>query len=154
MSIQIRLMHEDELDAVARVFHESKRAALTFLPAEMARTLDDDRGYLRDFLRPKADIRVALIDGAVVGFIALAGDHIEQLYVDTDRQRAGVGSAMIDHAKSLSPSGLTVYTHQKNTRARRFYEKHGFTAERFGASPAPESEPDVFYSWSPAGDNT
>ena len=31
--------------------------------------------------------------------------------------------------------------------SRAFYEKYGFTAEKFGVSPPPESEPDVEYHW-------
>lgn len=43
-----------------------------------------------------------------------------------------------------------VWTHQKNSKARAFYEKWGLTAVRFGMSPPPESEPDVEYQWRPA----
>ena len=146
----IRLMRDGELDAVVRVFHESKRAALTFLPTEMARTIEEDRNFLATILRPKATIYVALDAAAIVGMLALHGEHVEQLYVATDEHRRGIGSALLDHAKSISPQSLTLYTHQKNTAARRFYEKHGFVAERFGVSPPPESEPDVFFRWKPA----
>jgi ribosomal protein S18 acetylase RimI-like enzyme len=52
-------------------------------------------------------------------------------------------------AQELSPDGLELHTHQENTKARRFYEKHGFEVVRFGVSPPPESAPDVEYHWRP-----
>ena len=62
-------------------------------------------------------------------------------------QGAGAGSALIAHAKRLHPSGVWLFTHQRNTRARAFYEARGFRAVAFGVSPPPESEPDVRYEW-------
>jgi ribosomal protein S18 acetylase RimI-like enzyme len=68
--------------------------------------------------------------------------------VAPDTQRRGVGSALITHAMRLSPTGLALHTHQQNSSARRFYEKHRFYAAMFGTSPPPEREPDVEYRWS------
>jgi hypothetical protein len=64
--------------------------------------------------------------------------------------RDDVGTARIERARSLSPGGLTLFTHQRNARARAFYEKCGFRVVRFGVSPQPESEPDVAYGWEPS----
>jgi ribosomal protein S18 acetylase RimI-like enzyme len=60
-----------------------------------------------------------------------------------------VGTALLDKAKELTPAGLTLFTHQRNARARTFYERRGFRAVAFGVSPPPESEPDVKYAWDP-----
>ena len=78
-----------------------------------------------------------------------ARDFIDQLYVDPDHQRKGIGSALIAHAKRLSPSGLRLFTLQINANGRAFYDNAGFVAVRFGVSPPPESEPDVEYHWAP-----
>jgi ribosomal protein S18 acetylase RimI-like enzyme len=58
-----------------------------------------------------------------------------------------VGTILLDHAKTLSPGGLRLVTLQGNEQARHFYERHGFTPYDYGTSPAPESEPDVWYRW-------
>jgi ribosomal protein S18 acetylase RimI-like enzyme len=92
---------------------------------------------------------VAAEAGLAVGLLALADGHVDQLYVDPAAQRRGVGTALIEHARSLFPSGLRLFTHQRNARARAFYEKLGFRVIRFGVSPPPESEPDVAYAWEP-----
>ena len=59
------------------------------------------------------------------------------------------GTRLIIFAKSLSPNGLELHTHQENRAARSLYEKHGFKAVHFGTSPPPESAPDVEYHWKP-----
>jgi ribosomal protein S18 acetylase RimI-like enzyme len=82
-----------------------------------------------------------------VAFLGIQGDFIDRLYVDPKYHRRGIGQALMDYAKTLSPSHLWLYTHLANKMARAFYEKNGFVAEKFGISPAPESEPDVEYHW-------
>ena len=89
------------------------------------------------------------MDGQPTAFMAIAGDFIDQLYVDPDHQRLGLGKKLLDHAKSLSPEQLRLYTLQINTNGRAFYEKNGFRVVNLGFSPAPESEPDVEYHWAP-----
>ena len=87
--------------------------------------------------------------GRPVAFMAIAGDFIDQLYVAPEHQRRGLGQALLAHARTLSPSGLRLFTFQFNANGRAFYEKNGFVVARLGVSPAPESEPDVEYHWRP-----
>ena len=82
-----------------------------------------------------------------MGVLAMQDDVLDRLYVDTSVQGMGVGSALLDRAKSLSPDGLRLVTLERNERARRFYERRGFVAYDYGRSPAPEDEPDVWYRW-------
>jgi ribosomal protein S18 acetylase RimI-like enzyme len=83
----------------------------------------------------------------LLGLLALADGEIDQLHVAPEFQDQGVGSALLAKARDLSPERLGLFTHQRNERARRFYEKRGFVAVRFGMSPAPENEPDIRYEW-------
>jgi ribosomal protein S18 acetylase RimI-like enzyme len=79
----------------------------------------------------------------------MRGSYIDRLYVDPAEGRKGWGTRLVDFAKSVSPGGLELCTHQQNHGARALYERHGFTAVRFGTSPAPENAPDVEYHWRP-----
>jgi ribosomal protein S18 acetylase RimI-like enzyme len=142
-------MRPDELGEVVRMWRRSREDAQPWLEARMGHTPADDLRHFRDVISAKCDVWVVLDAGRAVGLLALAGGHVEQLYVEPAAQRRGVGTVLIEHARSLSPGGLTLFTHQSNARARAFYEKVGFRAVRFGVSPAPESEPDVAYAWHP-----
>jgi len=97
------------------------------------------------------EVWLAWESGAVVGLLAVCNGTIDQLYVEPGRQRRGIGTALLDKARERFPGGLTLLTHQRNARARAFYESRGFQPLRFGVSPPPEREPDVQYAWRPSG---
>ena len=141
-------MTEDDIAAVARVWHDSKQASYSYLPLQQGLTLAHDDRVFREVIQPRNDIWVA-VDGVAVAFLAIRGSYIDRLYVSPEKQRAGIGSALIGHAKALSPSGLELHTHQQNASARLFYERHGFRAVKYGISPPPESAPDIEYHWRP-----
>jgi GNAT superfamily N-acetyltransferase len=148
--MNIRAMHPTEADRVVELWHITKKAAYPYLPLEQERTLADDTQFFVEVLLPRCTIWVAEEAGQLLGFIALRGSYVDRLYILPSAQKQGVGSALINQAKLLSPHGLELHTHQKNCSACAFYAKHGFVAVRFGLSPPPESEPDVEYHWRPS----
>ena len=96
----------------------------------------------------QGSVWVARRKGGIVGFLALDGDHVDQLYLRPGFYRAGIGSRLLAVAMAASPEGLNLYTFQCNARARAFYEAHGFQTLRFGdGSETEEGEPDVLYAW-------
>lgn len=145
----IRPIEAADIAATARVWHEAKQAAYWFLPLQMAMTIEEDEAVFRERVLPGNQTWVAVRDADLLGFLTLNGSYIARLYVHPESQGSGVGSALLQHAKRCSPDGLELQTHQRNTQARRFYERRGFKAARFGVSPPPESEPDVEYHWRP-----
>lgn len=133
----------------AEIWLKSGLDEYTYLPQFQA--LDDTKA-LRVFhkiIALECDIWLETRESLVRGFIAYQGSLIDRLYIDPDYQRQGVGTALITHAKEKYPAGLELCTHQQNSRACQFYEKHGFKAVKYGISPPPESVPDVEYQWRP-----
>ncbi len=101
-------------------------------------------------LVPGGNTWVAVDGEPVVGLLVVATGDLDQLYVAPDRLGEGIGRRLLDLAKERSPDGLRLYTFQVNDRARRFYERNGFTAEWFGDGSAnEEGQPDVRYAWRP-----
>lgn len=143
--MQIRLMEYSELEDVMQLWRTTSAATYTFLNA--AHTENEDRAYFRNHIAAQNTLWVAVDRGELLGFLAINGSYIDRLYIHPDRQRRGVGAALINHAKELSPHGLELHTHVKNANACAFYEKNGFFAAKYGVSPPPESEPDVEYHW-------
>jgi GNAT superfamily N-acetyltransferase len=138
-----------EIEEVVRMWRRSRDAQQPWLEARMSHRPADDLAFFRDVLAPECEVWIAVADGVVLGLLAVHGDFIEQLYVEPSVQRTGVGRALLEHAQALSPSGLELYTHQRNRRARAFYERFGFRPVAFGVSGPPECEPDVRYAWVP-----
>lgn len=103
---------------------------------------------MRGRVLKECEVWVARDRQAIVGFIALREGWIDHLYLRPGHYRQGIGSALMNLAKSRQPQGLRLYAFQKNERARAFYEAHRFTAIEFGdGSFNEEKEPDVLYRW-------
>ena len=150
--MEVRLLRDEELEDVIAIWHESRKEAHTAMKIEAERDvmLHDSRRIFRENTASRCQIWVADRCARVAGFLAIRGSYIDRMYVGPGDQRRGVGTALLEKARELSPKGLELHTHQKNRRARAFYEKHGFRPLRFGVSPPPENEPDVEYRWRPA----
>ncbi len=56
-----------------------------------------------------------------------ATGYLDQIVVAPEAWAFGVGAGLLDEAKRISPRGLDLHVNADNTRAIRFYEKHGFT---------------------------
>ena len=64
-------------------------------------------------------------DGIIKGFIRVNGGELEKLFVEPAFQAEGVGGELIEYALAhAEPKRLLVL--EKNARAIKFYEKHGF----------------------------
>ena len=88
--------------------------------------------------------------GDVAGFLAQDEALVQSLYVRSAHQNAGIGTALLDHAKATS-NALELWTFQANAGAMRFYLRHGFMeAERTDGSGNEEGLPDIRYVWSAA----
>ncbi|AHG93659.1 GCN5-related N-acetyltransferase (plasmid) [Gemmatirosa kalamazoonensis] len=70
-------------------------------------------------------------DGELLGVMGIQRvqdvDLIRHAYVRPDRQRLGVGAALLDHLRALSDRPLLVGTWAAATWAIDFYRRHGFT---------------------------
>jgi ribosomal protein S18 acetylase RimI-like enzyme len=146
--MEARRMRADEIESVVRLWRRSRDDSQPWLEARMGHAPEDDLRFFKGTIACENDVWVA-VEQDVLGFLAIQGERLGWLYVDPAAQRRGIGTALLDRAKALSSAGLMLFTHQRNERARAFYERRGFLAVAFGVSPPPESEPDVQYRWDP-----
>ena len=143
----IRDYQAGDFDAVTILWRISREKSLPEFQLEKGHFFYEDRNYFQTFVLKNNRVWVVELQNRPVGFMAMNKDFIDQLYIDPDYQRRGIGQRFIDFAREHSPNHLWLYTLQVNIQARTFYEKNGFVAEKFGVSPPPESEPDVEYHW-------
>lgn len=144
--IRLRQATLADVGAIARIHIVARREAMPYLP-ELHRE-DETLAWVQGVLLPAQDVWVAELDGLVCGYIAVERSMIEALYVRPECQGRGIGSALLDHAMDRSGGMLELWTFQRNTRARAFYEARGFVAMEFtDGSGNEEREPDVRYGW-------
>ena len=114
--------------AIAKIM----RAALgLFAWMPVIHTPAEDFAFIRDIVLPRHQVTVAEANNGIVGFIAVSGDWVEQLYLDPAWTGQGIGSRLLSEAIAALPV-VKLHCFQANTGARRFYERHGFVAESFG----------------------
>ncbi|MFI5316872.1 MAG: GNAT family N-acetyltransferase [Myxococcota bacterium] len=148
---EIRAMAPADLERVVAVWRRARDEAQPWLEARMSHSPADDLGFFRDVIARENEVWLAVTGSDILGLLALRDGFVDQLYVDPRAQRRGVGTALLEHARTRFPKGLALYTHQANRGARAFYERLGFQPVAFGVSGPPECEPDVRYAWQPAG---
>ena len=149
MEPTIRPYQPEDFDAVTILWRISREKSLPDFQRAKGHFFYEDQWYFREHVLKENTVYVALVDGKIAGFMAINGDFIDHLYIHPDFWRSGLGRSFLAFARTLSTSHVWLYTLQVNTVARAFYEANGFTATKFGTSPAPESEPDVMYEWRP-----
>ena len=141
----LRRLELSDMEQAARVHRAAFDAALPWLAG--LHTPDEDRWFYRERVFRECEIWGASIGDALIGIIAFRKGWIEQLYVLPDAQGQGVGSRLLDIAKRASDR-LQLWTFQRNTDARQFYERHGFIlADESDGARNEEKEPDVLYLW-------
>lgn len=86
----------------------------------------------------------------LVGFLVLreSTGSLDQLFITPALQHQGIGTLLLNKAKALSPGGISLETLQSHSKARRFYEKHGFQPGRVGINPH-NGQPTIEYRWTP-----
>ena len=109
--------------------------------------IEEQRAYFMREVVPHNSVRVALLHGKIVGFVAASAASVAQLYVHTGFQRRGIGTLLLEWAKNQSGGSLWLYTFARNSRACSFYERSGFRAVARGIEPMWQLE-DVKYEWS------
>ncbi len=141
-----------DLDEVAPLFSQARRAAVPAMPPPV-HTVAEDRAWLEAQLAGEREAWVAVEtgpDGAerVVGVMLLEDDWLHSLYVRDGRTGEGVGSLMLDVAQGLRPAGLQLWVFESNRAARRLYERRGFVVvEHTDGSANEERAPDLRMVW-------
>jgi GNAT superfamily N-acetyltransferase len=112
--------------------------------------LEAQLGYFHEKVLPNHRVRLAWQDETLVGFLAANHESVAQLDARLGYHREGMGShrlpLILPLAKRDPASSLWLYTFQQMVVAKRFYERHGFTAVEFGFEPNWQLA-DVKYQW-------
>ncbi len=125
-----------DLDPLARLWHDGWREAhLAHVPPELSakRTLQSFRSRLEGF---GENLRTAGPIGAPLGFCAIRDDELDQLFVAREARGTGLAATLLaDGEARLKAQGFRrphLLCVIQNTRAARFYERHGW--ENMGIS--------------------
>jgi putative acetyltransferase len=132
----LRRFADADLSALIDVWAAAWSATGLPIDFEARRAWIDDR--LRALRADGAEIVVGLdASDKPAGFVTIdpSSGYLDQLCVAPAERGSGLASALLDQAKSRSPGLVQLDVNEANARARRFYEREGFSIAGRGVSP-------------------
>ncbi|MEP7090756.1 MAG: GNAT family N-acetyltransferase [Nocardioidaceae bacterium] len=146
--LTVRQATAEDADAVASLYLDAREAARPAVPPPV-HPPDDVRRWMRGRVdAPGTELWLAERDDAVVALLLLEHDWVHSLYVAPQLTGHGIGSALLDLAKSRRPEGLGLWVFETNDPAQRFYARHGFgEVRRTDGSDNEEQQPDIEMAW-------
>ena len=127
MTLRYRPILEDDVAAIARVHRRACLIAYKFM--NWSYSEDEVRDWYAGKFR-EWDWGLVAEDAHVVGFVVTIGAHLDQLFVDPDYQRLGIGTSLLTAALRDVPLVATLTVFEENAPARQFYERYGFRQVR------------------------
>ena len=129
----LRQARPDDVAAVASIWRDGwADGHVGHAPTELVAIRTPESFVTRAAAR-RADTTVAEVDGEIAGFVMVSDDEMEQVYVAAGHRGSGVAAILLtEAARRVAANGhgrawLAVAT--GNARARRFYERSGWSDE-------------------------
>ena len=128
--LTIRAATADDAEAIAEVWYRGWRDGhLGLVPEELVRVRTEASFYPRAAERV-GDTTVAVVDGAVAGFVTVVDDEAEQVFVAAGHRGTGIAGRLLAEAEAR----VRANGHRRawlavvagNARARAFYEREGW----------------------------
>jgi GNAT superfamily N-acetyltransferase/chorismate mutase len=148
VDVSVRPAGPGDVDALTSLFVASREAAYPEMPRPV-HPPDEVRGWMRHHLdEPGSELWLAERDARPAGFLLLEDAWVHSLYVAPSLLGQGIGSLLLELAKSRRPRRLGLWVFESNVRALRFYRRHGFVeVRRTDGSDNEERAPDVEMTW-------
>ena len=129
--VELRPARPADAPVVAEIWHLGWHDGhVGNVPAELHSVRSEDSFRTRAVQRLN-DTTVAVVGGAVAGFVMVVDDEVEQVYVAAGHRGTGVADVLMAeaerqvHRAGHSSAWLAVV--DGNQRARRFYERRGWS---------------------------
>jgi chorismate mutase/GNAT superfamily N-acetyltransferase len=140
-----------DVDAVVDLYLAARQAAYPAMPRQVHQRDAVHRFLAKHLDEPADELWLAERDDELVAMMLLERDWLHSLYVAPGRTGQGIGTVLLDLAKSRRPRRLGLWVFASNRGARRFYRRHGFVEVRRTDGTGPdgneEQQPDVEMAW-------
>lgn len=117
----IREFEDNDIDNIMQIWKSENIKAHNFISKEH---WENNYEYVKNIL-PNAKIYVFIVKEKIVGFVGVNNNYIEGIFVDTNNQSNGIGTALLNKVKERR-NNLTLSVYKKNTNAINFYKENDF----------------------------
>ena len=133
MSVRLRPAHSSDAAVVAEIWHDGwQDGHLGHVPDGLVAIRTRESFHARASDRV-GDTVVATDGDAILGFVMVAGDEVEQVYVAAGHRGTGVAAILLAEAERLVAANghgrAWLAVAPGNARARHFYERQGWADE-------------------------
>ena len=118
----VREYEPADLDGVMSAWESASKVAHPFLKEAF---LEQERYNIPNLYLPNAETWVMEEDGTVIGFIALLGNEVGAIFVESAHHGTGAGRALMDKAVELR-GNIELEVFKANAVGRAFYDRYGF----------------------------
>ncbi|MDJ0698012.1 GNAT family N-acetyltransferase [Mastigocoleus sp. MO_188.B34] len=157
MKAIIRIYKSQDLSKVVQLWYKTWHSSFPDIQHPQPYRLWEKR--FRDELVCRGEVWVADVKYQVVGFIVVFRTdnskntgELNQIFVDPIFQNKGIGTLLLNKAKTICPQGLKLTALQTNKKACCFYTKHGFVPGEMSINKI-NQQPNIEYIWRPLGTN-
>jgi putative acetyltransferase len=144
----LRPMRAEDLAETLDMWVAAWQAAYTAIDFEARRGWTRNR--IADLKRTGSISLIVRVEDHIVGAMVLnpSTGYLDQIVVATEWQGRGIADILLAEARRVAQTGLDLHVNQDNSRAIRFYQKHGFITT--GEDVNPRSGAPIFrMSWRP-----
>lgn len=117
----IRKFEDNDINEVLQIWKSENIKAHKFISKEY---WENNYNYVKEIL-PTAEVYVYILDGKILGFVGLDNNYIQGIFVNTNNQCNGIGTALLNKVKE-NRNTLTLSVYKKNINAINFYKKNNF----------------------------
>jgi ribosomal protein S18 acetylase RimI-like enzyme len=129
--VTLRAALPEDMPTIAEIWHLGWRDGhLGFVSQELIKVRHED-SFLTRAAKRVNDTTLAVVQGQIAGFVIVVDNEVEQLYVSAHHRGEGVADMLMADAErrikdgGYSSAWLAVVA--RNARARRFYERRGWS---------------------------
>lgn len=140
LGLPVHIRNEFTVDSVLQLTLQDNfiRYEIVPIPAYTKRYPEEpeDRLHMADYMNdPDKLLVIARTEQAIIGLAAASTNWnglalLEELSVDIDYRRHGLGKSLLDRIKEFAQArglaGMTLETQHNNVQACKFYERYGF----------------------------
>jgi putative acetyltransferase len=142
--VNLRKASTADAESIAVISRRARAAAMPYLPHLY--TPEEEIKFFRDDVLQSCNVWVAE-SNKILGFCAFKKDWVDHLYISPEYQGRNIGKSLLMKAMEANEQ-LYLWTFQKNTLARNFYERQGFKLLKMtDGKDNEEKEPDALYRW-------
>lgn len=131
MTLELRAATEADIPRIAEIWEPAWRDGhLGGVPDELVR-IRTSENFVQRSTTIQPHTTLAVLDGEVVGFVAVRDDEIDQLFVDAAARGRGIADTLLrageEQIAAAGHHGAWLAVVATNARARRFYERNGWS---------------------------